>query len=86
MASVEHWHSLRGFAERGPAEAFCVQLESEGVPTRIQANALENAIEARFFVLLPTSLAHRARWVTPEFPVSEGEIHFLATGKLPGQE
>jgi len=86
MATVEHWQSLRGFAERGPAEALCAQLESEGVPTQIQSNALENAIEARFFVLVPSSLAHRARWVTPEFPVTEAELNFMATGKLPGQD
>ena len=86
MPAVEHWESIRAFAERGPAEAFCVQLESESVPTRIQANALENAIEARFVVLVPSSLAHRARWVTHEFPVTEAELNFLATGKLPGQE
>lgn len=86
MATVERWQSLRGFAERGPAEALCAQLESEGVPTQIQANALENAIEARFFVLVPSSLIHRARWVTPEFPVTEAELNFMATGKLPGQD
>lgn len=86
MAAIEYWESIRGFAERGPAEALRVQLETEGVPTRIEANALENAIEARFFVLVPTALAHRARWVTPDSPFSEAELNFLATGKLPGQE
>ena len=86
MPEIEYWESIRGFAERGPAEALRVQLESEGVPTRIEGNALENAIEARFLVLVPTSLAHRARWVTSDFLFTEAELNFLATGKLPGQE
>jgi hypothetical protein len=86
MPTVEYWVSLRAFAERGPAEAFCAQLESEGVQTRIQAGALENAIEAHFLVLVPSPLAHRARWVAADFPITDGELDFLATGKLPGHE
>ena len=83
---VDRWDPIRGFAERGSAEAFCAHLEFEGVPTRIESRALESAIEVRFWVLVPSTLAHRARWVTPEFPMSDAELNFLATGKLPGQE
>jgi hypothetical protein len=57
---IDEWEPIRGFAERGPAEAFSAHLEFEHVPTRIEAKALENAIEARFWVLVPRTLAHRA--------------------------
>jgi hypothetical protein len=83
---IGEWEPIRGFAERGPAEAFSAHLEFEHVPTRIEAKALENSIETRFWVLVPRSLAHRARWVTPESVLSDAELNFLATGKLPGQE
>ena len=86
MPMNNEWEPIRAFMERGPAEAFCAHLEFENVPARIQPNALENAIEARFWVLVPSYLAHRARWVTPEFPMAEAELNFLATCKLPGQE
>ena len=86
MPMIDEWEPIRAFAERGPAEAFCAHLEFEQVPTRIESKALEDAIEARFWVLVPRSLAHRARWVTPESVMSDAELSFLATGRLPGQE
>ena len=83
---TNEWELLREFAERGTAEAFCAQLAFHRVPTRIESEALENAIEVRFRVFVPTSLAHRARWFTLDSAFSEGELVFFATGKLPGHD
>jgi hypothetical protein len=86
MTRTDEWEMFQSFADRGPAEALCVQLELEQVPCRIEPRALENAVEAVFCVMVARSLAHRARWVVGQLPPTEEELIFLATGKLPGQE
>ena len=86
MKTSDPWESFRGFAERGPAEALCVHLQLEGVPCTIETRALESGIETHYWVLVPKSLAHRARWVTAQLPPTDEELGFLATGKLPEQE
>lgn len=86
MNRNDPWESFRGFAERGTAEALCVQLHAEGIPCKVETRALENGIETDYWVLVAKSLAHRARWVTAQLPATDEELTFLATGKLPEQE
>jgi hypothetical protein len=86
MSTDNAWESFRGFQERGAAEALCVQLQHDGVPCKVETRALESGIETDYWVLVPKSLAHRARWITAQLPPTEEELTFLATGKLPGQE
>jgi hypothetical protein len=31
-------------------------------------------------------LAHRARWIVAQLPLTDAELEFLATGKLPRQD
>jgi len=33
---------------------------------------------------VPKVLAHRARWIVAQLPMSDAELEFLATGILPG--
>jgi hypothetical protein len=86
MSTGDPWESFRCFEERGAAEALCVQLQHDGVPCKVETRALESGIEAHYWVLVPESLAHRARWITAQLPPTEEELTFLATGELPGQE
>jgi hypothetical protein len=86
MTNSDPWESFREFAERGPAEALLVQLRHDGVPCKVETRALESGIEAHYWVSIPKSLAHRARWITAQLPPTEEELAFLATGKLPDQE
>lgn len=85
MNTDNRWESFRGFGKRGAAEALCVQLQHDGVPCKVEVRALESGIETHYWVLVPKSLAHRARWITAQLPPTEEELTFLATGKLPGQ-
>jgi hypothetical protein len=62
MRSDESWLPLQSFPERERAEALCVHLQVEGVPSKIEARALANAIETEYWVCVPHLLAHRARW------------------------
>ena len=83
MRADAAWEPFKRYAERGPAEALCAQLEAEGVPTKLEAVSLENGVEAQYWVHVAKSLAHRARWVTSQLPPSDEELAYLATGKLP---
>jgi hypothetical protein len=78
----ERWQPFRTFFDRGSAEAMVVVLEAEGVPARVESSGLVAGIEARYCVLVPSSLAHRAKWVLADTDLTESELDYLATGKL----
>jgi len=79
------YEEFRAFLDRGPAESMCSWLESEGVPSCVEARALSSGIESQFVVYVLKELAHRARWIVVQLPPSDAELDFLATGRLPGQ-
>ena len=83
-SAAHEWEAFRAFLDRGVAEAFAARLESEGVPTKVESRRLEAAVEGNFVVFVTKKLAHRARWVLAQLPPDEGEVLFMATGKLPG--
>ena len=85
-AGAYEWEGFRAFLDRGVAEALAARLESEGVPTKIEARRLESAVEGQFVVFVAKKLAHRARWILAQLPPEEAEVFFMATGKLPGPE
>ena len=74
------------FPDRGPAEALCSWLESEGVPSYAESRVLSSGMETQFVVFVLKELAHRARWIVAQLPPTDAELNFLATGKLPGQD
>lgn len=86
MEDLGEWVVFRAFPEQSAAAALSGQLEAGGCPARFEARALGNAVETDYCVFVPKSLAHRARWILAQLPVTDEELEFLATGKLPGQE
>jgi hypothetical protein len=80
------WEDFRMFPERGPAEALCAQMRAANVPCTVEPRALEAGVESQFCVLVPSLLSHRARWVASLPPLSEEELVYLATGRLPTSE
>lgn len=82
----EEWKPFKVFPDLSAAETLRLQLEHHAVPTRIESRALEIGLEAQFCVYLSKALAHRARWILAQLPVTDAELDFLATGKLPGEE
>ena len=80
--STGDWVFFKSFPELGPAEAMRIWLQREEVPTKVEARALENAIETQFCVFVAKGLAHRARWIVAQLPPTDEELDFLATGKL----
>jgi hypothetical protein len=76
------WQPFKSFSDRGSAEALAAVLDSEGVPTRIMSSGLVAGIETRYRVLVPSSLAHRAKWVLADSDLTDSELDYLATGEL----
>ena len=83
---ADEWELCQTYSNRVAAETLSGKLEAEGVPTRIDATVLDRAIETGFCVMVPRILVHRARWVLAQLPVTDAELDYLATGKLPGQK
>ena len=86
MTSKVVWQDFRIYPERGPAEALCALMRAANVPCAVEPRALEAGVESQFCVLVASHLAHRARWVASLPPLTDEELVFLATGKLPGDE
>jgi hypothetical protein len=84
--SNEEWELFRVFPDLSAAEALRLQLEHHSVPTLVESKALEVGLEAQFCVYVSKALAHRARWVVAQLPLTDAELEFMATGKLPGEE
>ena len=86
MSTLSEWELFQTFADLGSAEVLCAWLLREEVPAMVERRYLEDTLELEFHVLVHRSLMHRARWVVSQQPVSDAELEFLATSKLPGQE
>jgi hypothetical protein len=84
MDPLADWEIFRSFPDQSAAAALCGQLGAGGCPATFEPRALANALGTEYCVFVPKSLAHRARWVVAQLPVSDAELDFLATGKLPG--
>jgi len=84
--SDEGWELFKAFPDLSAAETLRLQLEHHGVPTRVESRALEVGLEAQFCVFVSKALAHRARWVIAQLPLTDAELDYLATGKLPGDD
>jgi len=83
---MDEWEVFRAFPEQSAAFALSGQLQAGGCPARFEARALENGIESHYCVLVPKALAHRARWIAAQLPMTDVELEFLATGILRGQK
>jgi hypothetical protein len=84
--SNKEWELFKTFPDLSAAEALRLQLEHHGVPTRVESSALEVGLEAKFCVFVSKTLAHRARWIVAQLPLTDAELDYLATGKLPGND
>lgn len=78
--SDEEWELFKVFPDLSAAETLRLQLEHHKVPTRVESRALEVGMEAKFCVFVLKALAHRARWVVAQLPLTDAELDFLATG------
>lgn len=83
LEPIGDWVIFRSFPNENAAIALCGQLKTGDCPAKFEPRALGSCVETEYCVFVPQSLAHRARWIVAQLPVSDEELEFLATGKLP---
>jgi len=83
LEPISEWVAFRSFPDESAAVALCGQLRSGDCPAEVQPRALSASVDTEYCVFVPKSLEHRARWIVSQLPISDEELDFLATGKLP---
>lgn len=82
----EEWEQFDVFGDRASAASFVGILRTEGVPALIDEISPLPGLDERFRVMVPSRLAHRARWIVAAMDITESELDLLATGELRGPE
>ena len=84
--SAEKWQLFRVFPNRVEADRIATFLQSSEVPAYVDHGALGIGLEGEFKDFVATELAHRARWLISLPEITDAELDFLATGRLPGSD
>ena len=82
----EDWEQIESFGDEASAAALAGMLRTEGVPARVDASRPVPGLDEGFRVIVPTRLAHRARWLMAATQTTESELTYLATGELTGPD
>ena len=77
------WCVLDTYADRLAAEADAGFLRSEMVAAKVEAVSDFPGQDFGAKLWVDAALAHRARWLLKLSTVSDAELEYLATGKLP---
>jgi len=77
------WCVLDTYADRFAAEADAGYLRSEMVAAKVEVISDFPGQDRGVQLWVDAALAHRARWLLKLSTVSEAELEYLATGKLP---
>lgn len=81
----EAWSTVVNYRDRPSAEAVLGLLEAEHLPCFIASNECLPGLGSDFAVRVPAGLLHRAQWVLEQVQVTDAELTYLATGRLPGE-
>jgi hypothetical protein len=79
----DDWCVLDTYPDRISAEIDAGFLNGSGVAARVDSISDFPGQERGARLIVDSTLAHRARWLLKLGPISEAELEFLATGKLP---
>ena len=77
---------VAAYVDQASAEMLAGMLRQEGLPAEVRVKSSLPGIVDEASVLVPPSLAHRARWLISEARVTDEELHYAATGELPGDD
>jgi hypothetical protein len=79
----DEWCVLDTYADRFAAEADAGFLRSEMVAAKVEVVSDFPGQDRGARLWVDAALAHRARWLLKLSTVSDAELEYLATGKLP---
>ena len=78
LEPLGEWEFFQSYPEENAAIAVAGQLRTNDCPTKVSPRKLANGLETEYCVYVPRSLAHRARWIIAQLPVSDEELESLA--------
>jgi len=79
----DDWQALETFPNHLGAEIVAGVLRADSMPVRIESFGVVPGLEQGSRIMVPAALMHRARWLLAQAKVSDAELDYLATGKLP---
>jgi hypothetical protein len=84
MASTSNmaWDVVATFPDVVSAHPLAALFRAEGVPAEVVSDTSLLGEARRCAIRVPPELAHRARWLMSQAQFTDGELEFLATGKL----
>lgn len=82
-AEPSEWSVLDTYGDRLAAEADAGYLRSEMVAAKVEVISDFPGQDRGAQLWVDAALAHRARWLLKLNTVSDAELDYLATGKLP---
>jgi hypothetical protein len=86
MIRERGWERFIAFADQASASVVAGYLQRNDCPARVAAASPGLDLSPSVEVLVPGQLLHRARWLWAQADLSEGELVYLSTGKMPGDE
>ena len=81
-----NWSEFRSYPSASEAEVDAAYLRSEGIESMVTNHSTLPGQPGRAIIWLEHSLHERAGWLLKLPPVTDSELEFLATGKLPKPE
>ena len=83
MTALEpQWQAIASLSDVPSAHILAQRLIFEGVPARVTSDAQLLGEGRNCEVQVPTTLAHRARWLLAESQFTDEELNYFATGDL----
>ena len=70
------------FPDEASAEACAGLLRADGIPVEVRTMSPLPGIVDEVRVYVPSSMAHRARWLVDSAKVTDEELRYAATGEL----
>jgi hypothetical protein len=83
---TENLEQIAIYEDEVSAEILAGMLRIEGIPVEVRPDSPLPGLVNKVKVLVPGSLAHRARRLIKASAVSEAELNFAATGELSDSE
>ena len=80
------WEELLTFEHEASAETLAELLRREGVPAIVEVQSPVPGLVESVRLVVPGNLAHRARWLLNSPKLSDRELAYMATGKLPPED
>jgi hypothetical protein len=78
LEDLGDWELFKSFPDENAALAVAGQLRTSECPAKVSPRKLASGLETEYQVFVPRSLAHRARWIAAQLPVSDEELEALA--------